>query len=132
MIKKGILNPQINHALSKMTHLDTMLISDAAMPLPRDVERIDLAFTLGTPPLVPVIEGILEECIIETVYVAEELKTAAPLLVEEYRKLFAAVPLKFIPHAALCEMSGSAKVSIRTGENRFHYSSVLMVCGCPY
>ena len=57
MIKKGILNPAVNNALSKMTHLDTMLVSDAAMPLPKGVERVDLAFYSGNPPLVPVIEG---------------------------------------------------------------------------
>lgn len=46
MLKNGILNPQVNCALSKMTHLDTMLVSDAAMPLPQNAERIDLALSL--------------------------------------------------------------------------------------
>ena len=132
MIKQGILNPAVNNALSKMTHLDTMLVSDAAMPLPKGVERVDLAFTLGTPPLVPVIEGILEECIIEKVYIANEIEKASPALLEEYRKLFGDIPIELIPHEKLCEMSENSRVCLRTGENRFHYSSVLLVCGCPY
>lgn len=89
MLKNGILNPLVNCALSKMTHLDTMLVSDAAMPLPQNAERIDLAFTLGIPPLLPVVEGILEECIIEKVYMANEMKQYSPDLFAEYEKLFA-------------------------------------------
>ena len=81
-----------------MTHLDTMLVSDAAMPLPKGVERVDLAFTLGIPPLVPVIEGILEECITEKVYIANEIEKASPALLEEYRKLFGDIPIELIPH----------------------------------
>ena len=134
MLKNGILNPQVNCAQSKMTHLDTMLVSDAAMPLPQNAERIDLAFTLGIPPLVPVVEGILEECIIEKVYMANEMKQYSPDLFAEYEKLFAArqIPIECIPHAKMLEMTAECKAAIRTGENRYHYSSVLLVCGCPY
>lgn len=132
MLKKGILNPQINNSLSKMTHLDTMLLADAAMPLPKNVERIDLAYTLGNPPLLPVLEGILEACIIEKVYVAEEIQKASPELFAQYQKTFLGIPLVTIPHEEILEKTADIRVAIRTGENRYHYASVLMVCGCPY
>lgn len=134
MLKKGIINPQVNNALSRMTHLDTMLIADAGMPIPRGSERIDLAFTLGTPPLIPVVEGILDACIIEKVYMAEEMKSHSPELFAQYEKLFGSlgIPVECIPHSEMLQSSQQTKVSIRTGENRYHYSSVILVCGCPY
>ena len=104
------------------------------MPLPQRAERIDLAFTLGIPPLVPVVEGILEECIIEKVYMANEMQQYSPELFAQYEKLFAArqIPIECIPHTQMLEMTAECKAAIRTGENRYHYSSVLLVCGCPY
>lgn len=134
MLKKGIINPQVNNALSKMTHLDTMLIADAGMPIPKGIERIDLAFTLGEPPLIPVVEGILDACIIEKVYMAEEMKSHSPDLFAQYGKLFGSlgIPVECLPHSEMLQSAQQIKVSIRTGENRYHYSSVILVCGCPY
>lgn len=132
MLKNGILNPAVNHALSKMTHLDTMLVSDAAMPIPDDVERIDLAYMLGIPELVPVIEGLLGACIIEKVIMAQEIKDASPALLDQYRILFKDIPIELIPHQEMLKSVHDAKAVIRTGEHRYHYSSVLLVCGCPY
>lgn len=132
MLKNGILNPAVNNALSNMTHLDTMLVSDAAMPIPDKVERIDLAYMLGIPELVPVIEGLLEACIIEKVMIASEIKEASPELLNQYRILFKEIPIELIPHQEMLKKAHDAKAVIRTGENRYHYSSVLLVCGCPY
>lgn len=132
MLKKGILNPAVNQALSEMTHLDTMLVSDAAMPIPEEVKRIDLAYIPGVPELVPVIEGLLEACIIEKVLIAAEIEEASPALLQQYRTVFQDIPIELIPHEEMLQKTHETKAVIRTGENRYHYSSVLLVCGCPY
>lgn len=132
MFKQGIINPQINHAISQTAHLDTVLVTDAAMEMPKGVERVDLAYMLGIPELLPIVKGLWDVCLFEKVYVAEEIKTASPQLFAEYEKLFSGVPIECVPHAELLKMTPSAKVAIRTGEDKYHYSSVLFVCGCPY
>ena len=64
----------------------------------------------------------------------EPRNVSSPDLFAEYEKLFAArqIPIECIPHAKMLEMTAECKAAIRTGENRYHYSSVLLVCGCPY
>ena len=43
MKKNGILNPQLNRVISEMGHRDMLIIADAGLPIPKEVERIDLA-----------------------------------------------------------------------------------------
>lgn len=44
MIKRGIINPDVNYNLSMLTHMDKFLVSDSAMELPKEMDRVDLAF----------------------------------------------------------------------------------------
>jgi D-ribose pyranase len=49
MKKGGILNPQLNRVISEMGHRDILIIADAGLPIPQEIERIDLALKSGIP-----------------------------------------------------------------------------------
>lgn len=132
MFKQGIINPKVNYSLSKLCHQDKIMVSDAAMELPVDLNRIDLAFTPGIPEIRSVVKGILDQCIIEKVYMAEEMEEASPDLFHAYVELFEDIPIEIVPHTEFCEIAGTVKAAIRTGEFYYHYSSVILVSGCPY
>ena len=74
MKKNGILNPQLNRVISEMGHRDMLIIADAGLPVPKEVERIDLALKCGTPSFAEVLPAVLFELQIEEAYVAEEIK----------------------------------------------------------
>ncbi|BFJ85127.1 D-ribose pyranase [Ruthenibacterium sp. TH_2024_36131] len=134
MFKTGIINPQINYHLSCLAHQDSVMISDAAMELPAYLNRVDLAYTPGIPEITSVVKGILKECIVEKAYMANEMKEYSPELFAIYSEIFAKedIPVECIPHTEFCKLADKVSVAIRTGEFHYHYSSVILVSGCPY
>lgn len=134
MFKSGIINPQVNYCISQIAHHDTLMVSDAAMELPTHLNRIDLAFSPGVPEITSVVMPILEECAVEKVYMAFEMKEHSPQLFEEYKKIFGAkdIPIECVPHTEFCKLAAQVTAAVRTGEFHYHYSSVILVGGCPY
>ena len=45
MLKKGILNPNIARLLAETGHKDTIVVSDAGLPMPLGVERIEVSIS---------------------------------------------------------------------------------------
>lgn len=111
-----------------------MMVSDAAMELPADATRVDLAFTPGLPEITDVVKGLLAECIVEKVYMAQEMEEHSPQLYAAYGEIFGAknIPVECVPHSEFCRLAGEVAVTVRTGEFHYHYSSVILVSGCPY
>lgn len=90
MIKRGIINPDVNYNLSLLTHMDKFLVSDSAMELPKDMDRVDLAFVPNVPDVITVTKGILEDCLIEKAYMAKEMTEVSPELYKQYVDLLTA------------------------------------------
>ena len=135
MLKKGIINPAVNYNLSLLTHMDKFLVSDSAMELPVEMNRIDLAFIPNVPDVITVTQGILKECLVEKIYMAEEMKEVSRELYDTYLELFKAydVPVELIPHEKFCQLTNhDVRFTIRTGDSRYHYASVILQSGCPY
>jgi D-ribose pyranase len=60
MLKGGILNPQIAKVFAETGHMDTIVVSDAGLPMPEGVERIDLAWKPNEPGYIEVLEEVLK------------------------------------------------------------------------
>jgi len=65
MKKGGILNPQLNRVISEMGHWDMLIIADAGLPIPKEVERIDLTLKSGIPSFAEVLPAVLSELEVE-------------------------------------------------------------------
>ena len=74
MKKNGILNPQLNRIISEMGHRGMLIIADAGLPIPKEIERIDLALKRGTLSFEEVLQAVLSELQVEESYVLKELK----------------------------------------------------------
>lgn len=132
MLQKGIINPHINYELARLCHGDKLLLADAGMPVSAEAARIDLALTLGDPELPKVLRVLMEQMLVEKVFIAEEIKEASPALYAEYEKMFAGIPIELIPHREMLKAKEDVNATIRTGDNRYHYASVILQAGCPY
>ena len=135
MIKRGIINPEVNYNLSMLTHMDKFLVSDSAMELPKEMNRIDLAFTPNVPDVITITKGILEDCLIEKAYMAEEMREVSNELYNQYVELLTSnnVPIELIPHSQFCKLTNNdVRFTIRTCDARYHYASVILQAGCPY
>ena len=131
MLKEGILNPQIAKVLADTGHKDYLVVSDAGLPVPKGVERIDLAWKKNEPEYLPVLEMILDKIVVEKAYLANELKTISPEMHKKILERLKGIEIEYIPHIELKGKTELARAIIRTGEFT-PYPSVVLVAGCAY
>lgn len=133
MIKKGILNADLRSLTARIGHRDRFAIVDAGYNIPKDVETVDLAFLPNIPSMVQVLDGILNEMAIQEVFLAEEIKTMAPELNEEYKKMWPSnTKVTYIPHSQFDEEIKNVKGVIRTGGYWLHAPNIILEAGCTY
>jgi len=129
MKKNGILNSQLNRVISEMGHRDMLIIADVGLPIPKEVERIDLALKCGIPSFTEVLRAILSELEVEETYVAKEIKEKNPQTLNLISSLIGEV--KFITHEELKELSKQARAIVRTGECS-SYANIILISGVTF
>ncbi len=132
MKERGILHPELARVVAEMGHGDLLTIADAGLPVPVEVERIDLAFAPGKPGFSEVVTAVLEELRVEAYLLAEESRGACPEIV---RAIEDALPdaeaIWLASHDELKRMSQSARAVVRTGEFT-PYANVLLRSGVDF
>lgn len=132
MKRNGILNSEISRVLSYMGHTDRIAIGDCGLPIPDEVERIDLALTFGEPKFLHVLELMLQDMKVEKIILAEEIKEQNPEVLHGIERLFAGrVEVEFVPHTALKAATRDCKAVIRTGEIT-PYANIILQSGCIF
>lgn len=129
MKKSGILNPRLNKVISEMGHRDMLIIADAGLPVPKEVERIDLVLKCGIPSFAEVLPAVISELKVEEAYVAEEIKEKNPQTLNLISSLIGEV--KFITHEELKELSKRARAIVRTGECS-PYANIILISGVTF
>ncbi|GGX64261.1 D-ribose pyranase [Streptomyces minutiscleroticus] len=126
MKRAGILNRHLAGALAALGHGDTVLVCDAGLPIPDGPRLVDLAFRAGVPSFADVLDGLLDELVVEGATAAREVTEANPAA---SALLTARLPgLALIPHDDLKAGSARARLIVRTGEAT-PYANVLLRCG---
>lgn len=132
MLKGGIFHPQLCRVLAELRHMDTLVIGDAGLPIPKGVERIDLGWRPGDPAYLDVLEEIMKVLVVEKATFATEALEVTP---DFHNKALALlpkdIPIDYIPHVELKKRSENAKAIILTGEFT-GYTNVILTCGCAY
>lgn len=132
MIKEGIFHPQLLRVLGEIRHKDMIVIGDAGLPVPKGVERVDLGWIKGSPSYLQVLEEIAKVLVIDEAVFAEEALEVSKDLHEKALKLLPeGLPVSYVPHTQLKEISKDAKAIILTGEFT-GYTNVVLVAGCAY
>jgi D-ribose pyranase len=129
MMKKiGILNQPISAVIAGLGHTDMLVIADAGLPIPSEVERIDLALVRGVPGFLQTVEAVLREMKVDKVILASETGANSPYIAEGLKALLPGVPFEYVSHERLKELSHAAAAVIRTGEFT-PYANVILVSG---
>jgi len=129
----GTLNPALSRVISETGHTDEIVVTDAGLPIPAGVERVDFALKPGTPGFLEVLDVVLNELEVEGVIAAEELATHSPDMFAELTARLDAlgVALQLVPHAAFKERSKGARAAVRSGETT-SYANVILQAGVVY
>jgi D-ribose pyranase len=139
-MKSGrLLNSELSSVIARMGHTDSLVIADAGLPIPLGPSRIDLALTRGIPSFSATLETVLDELRIESILMAEEIKTRNPVQLAEIEKILAdyrtrtgaSVAVLFVSHEEFKRRSGGALAVVRTGECT-PYSNVILSSGVVF
>ena len=57
MKKTGLLNQPLSALIAGLGHTDMVLITDAGLSIPANIQRIDLAVSAGVPSFLDVVRG---------------------------------------------------------------------------
>ena len=133
MKRQGILNSDISRVLSYMGHTDCIAIGDCGLPIPDEVERIDLALMFGVPTFMDTLKVVKQDMKIEKIVLAEEIKTANPKVLTEIEELFKGenIEVEYVTHVELKKQTKDCKAVIRTGETT-PYANVILQSGCIF
>ncbi len=129
MRKDGLWHPRLASIVTAMAHTDTLVIADAGLPVPAGVEVVDLVWGPRQPELLPVLQAVLAELIVEAAMVASEL--THPELSAGIGERLAGVRLSRVPHEELKRLVGAARAVVRTGETT-PYGNVLLSAGVAF
>ncbi|WP_326582686.1 D-ribose pyranase [Streptomyces sp. NBC_00481] len=126
MKRAGILNRHLAGAIAELGHGHGVLVCDAGMPVPQGPQVVDLAFRAGVPSFAEVLDGLLDEIVVEGATAAYEVREAnlgaTTLLEDRFPEL------ELVSHERLKDLSADARLVVRTGEAR-PYANVLLRCG---
>lgn len=131
MKKTGLLNSGISKVISMMGHTDEIAIGDCGLPIPDEVERIDLALTKGIPTFIDTLKGVLLELEVQEVIIAEETKIQSPMLYKEIIDLLGDVKVSFVSHEELKIELNKCKAVIRTGEQT-PFANIILQSGVVF
>lgn len=141
MKKQGILNSDISRVLSYMGHTDRICVGDCGLPIPDEVERIDLAVKFGQPSFMDVLKEVAGDMKIEKIVLAEEIIEKNPAVLEEINTFFGidaagsesgnAPEVEYVSHVELKQLTKECKAVIRTGETT-PYANIILQSGCIF
>ena len=91
-------------------------MADAGLPVPPNVERIDLAFAPGRPGFLDVVAAVLSELRVEAYVVADESRSACPEIIARLDEALRGIECLWVSHDELKHRCEAARAVVRTGE----------------
>lgn len=131
MKKTKMINSDMSRVIAQMGHFDKLSIGDAGMPVPMGTEKIDLAVDNGIPSFMQVLTNVLEELEVQRIYLAEEIKTENPKMLENIKALMPETPITFMPHSDMKQDLNNCHAFVRTGEMT-PYSNIISESGVVF
>lgn len=129
MKKYGILNSNIAKLADDLGHMDWVCIGDLVLPVPKGVDKIDLALRKGSPSFLEVLKEYSDHVLIEKIFLAEEIKEQNTEQWQAVLDLLGSnIIIEYISHEELKAMNTKVKAVIRTGEDT-PYSNIILQSG---
>jgi len=129
--KHGFLSAPVAEIIATMGHTDCLVVCDAGFPVPRGVQRIDLAVTNNLPAFPDVLRVLLGDLAVEKFILAAETQETSPRRYAEILELLTGIPHEEVPHADFKVLVREARAAIRTGDI-VPYSNIILVSGVTY
>lgn len=116
MKKSGVLNARLMSELTKLRHMDKIVICDAGFPIPRHAEVIDVSLVAGVPTVPQVLKAVLNEVIFEEYMIFDMMRDYNKEYYKEITSLLAAQKSSEVSMSEFQDFAEDAKVFVRTGD----------------
>ncbi len=131
-MKKGrLIHSELSYIIAKMGHTDMLTICDSGLPIPKDVQRIDLALKEGIPTFLETLDTVLEELKVEEIIIASEMEDINPRLYEIVIKKFKNMKIIKIKHEGFKNLTKESMAIVRTGEFT-PYANIILKSGVTF
>ena len=128
----GFLNSDIADALSRLGHMDELIVCDAGFPIPLGVRTIDIALTINQPTVAETLIEILRYFSVEKIVLAQETQAHSPTQFACLTGLFdPEVAVETLPHSEFKQRSKGVKAIVRTGDFTAYSNILLVSAGGP-
>lgn len=126
MLKDGLLNPAINHLLSRVRHTNYLLISDRGFPtLPR-VETVDISLVADVPRVIEVLQAVRANFQCSRAIMSAEFRDIqGPDVQSSYTDALQGVEITWISHSEFKQKALEVIGIIRTGDTT-RFGNVLL------
>ncbi len=139
MKKTNLINSELSYLVATLGHTDEITICDAGLPIPDDVQRIDLALTHGVPSFLETVRVMLSESQVEGAIIAEEFATVSPahhealikLLTTESEQSGKQISITYVSHEEFKARTQQSRAVIRSGECT-PYANVIFQAGVVF
>ncbi|WP_305987721.1 D-ribose pyranase [Roseibium sp. MMSF_3544] len=136
MKRTPLLNRHLSKLVASLGHMDEIVIADAGLPVPSNVDVIDLAVSPGIPGFFDVVDAMSRELIVEQAVFAEEASPELSTRIEvklAHWEAETGKPIEQVrvPHSDFKIRCQRARAVIRTGEVT-PYANVILVSSVPF
>ncbi len=126
MLKTGILNPHVNHLLSRIRHTNTLVIADRGFPFWPQIETVDISLVDDVPPVLQVLDAIRANFIVGRAWMAREFLAHNPKSTQaRFARALRGVPLQHEAHVDFKRRVPQAIGLIRTGDTTPYANMIL-------
>ena len=126
---RRILNSRLLEVLTRAGHTDAIVIADSGLPIPRNVELVDLSVCCGLPSMLDVLACVRVALVIESAAVAHEMREQP--VYEQFIAEMNGTPTEELSHEEFKRRTTSALAIVRTGECT-PYANVLLIAGVSF
>jgi len=131
MKKTKLINSELSYEISKLGHTDEITVADCGLPIPKDINRIDLALVRGIPTFKDTLEAILLEMEVEEIVLAEEIKENNSEILDFINEKLGDKKVSFISHEEFKKRTLHSKTIVRTGEAS-PYANIILKSGVAF
>ncbi|AET16049.1 TPA: D-ribose pyranase [Pasteurella multocida] len=139
MKKTALLNAPLSQVIATLGHTDSLTICDAGLPIPKQVERVDLALSAGVPSFLQTFHAVVTEMFVERAIIAEEIKEKNPKILIALLNSLAQleqqqgnqIEVQYVSHDMFKTYTHASKAIVRSGECS-PYANIILYSGVPF
>ncbi|HHE3604526.1 D-ribose pyranase [Pasteurella multocida] len=139
MKKTALLNAPLSQVIATLGHTDSLTICDAGLPIPKQIERVDLALSAGVPSFLQTFHAVVTEMFVERVIIAEEIKEKNPKILTALLNSLAQleqqqgnqIEVQYVSHDMFKTYTHASKAIVRSGECS-PYANIILYSGVPF